>query len=138
MKNYKRLFEDSYIRVTGLDEKSDRFFTKFYKNFLSASPEIREKFKGVDMENQKKMIKQSMQQMLNLILTREAGEYMESIARLHSKKERDIPPYLYDIWLDSLIDTVKDLDPKYDPDIGLAWKMALSMGIVYMKDMYDR
>ncbi len=136
--NFEVLFNESYARVFRDDETGDRFFAEFYERFLASSPEIQRKFEHTDLEKQRRMLKQSLQHMLSFFTVREASDYMRGIARLHSQSHHDIAPHLYDVWLHSLIETVKDTDPRYTRDVGLAWKMIMSMGITYMTDMYDQ
>jgi hemoglobin-like flavoprotein len=138
MIDFEETFNDSYERILGLHNDGDVFIDKFYGRFTSSSPEVKEKFKNTNMENQKKMLKQSLFQMMTFYTTKRDSDYMRDIASIHGKKGRDIPPELYELWLESLLETVKEMDPKYDREVGLAWKMILSMGITYMKDMVDR
>jgi hemoglobin-like flavoprotein len=138
MKNFEEIFNDSFERVLSLDKDNDLFFSKFYNTFLAASPIVKQKFQNTDMTNQKLMLKKSFYQMLNFFVNKIATDYMTKIADLHSKKDRDISPELYDLWLESLVSTVKELDPKYNHDVGLAWKMIMGIGITYMKDYYNR
>ncbi len=138
MANFEAIFNDSYARVLSMDGDSDLFFSKFYEKFMSTSPEVRDKFKNTDMKRQKKMLKLALYQMLSFFMHKKSADYMQGIAESHAKKDKDIAPHLYELWLDSLVDTVKELDPKFDPDVGLAWKSVMSMGITYMKDRYDR
>ncbi len=90
------------------------------------------------MINQKKMLSQSLYQMMTFYNTKRDSDYMRKIAGIHGKKGHDIPEELYELWLESLLETVKELDPKYNRDVGLAWKMILAMGVTFMKDMTDR
>lgn len=50
----------------------------------------------------------------------------------------DIAPRLYDLWLETLIDTARDFDEQFDEEVELAWRLVLTPGIVYMKFYYDR
>ncbi len=147
MFNYDEIFTESYKRLLDLDEIDpdnlldeigEIFFSRFYKSFISASPDISKKFQNTDIQKQKRILQQSLYHMLDFYVNKQATDYMRGIAEIHSKKDKDIPPQLYDLWLESLVATVRVLDPKYDRDVGLAWKMVMSTGITYMKDMYDR
>ena len=65
-------------------------------------------------------------------------EHLEKIARSHSKSGYDIKPHLYDLWLDSLIDTVQKCDPLFSPSVEEAWRKVMEMGIEYMKSEYEK
>ena len=62
--------------------------------------------------------------------------HLERLARLHSRAELDIKPELYDLWLDRLVQAVKEFDPMYDPEIEAAWRRMLQPGIEFMKSRY--
>ena len=57
---------------------------------------------------------------------------------MHSLVTADIPPDLYQLWLECLLKTVKKFDPRYCDDIELAWRMICSQGIAFMTFMYKR
>ncbi len=138
MLDFDGIFTESYERLLDLDETGEIFFSKFYENFTSASPDVRKKFQNTDMQKQKIVLRESLFNMQDFFVNKQATDYMRRIADIHSKKDKDISPQLYDLWLESLVATVRELDPEYDRDVGLAWKMVMSMGIAYMKDIYDR
>ena len=143
MLNYEEIFTDSYVRLLhlgeiGSDKAGKIFFSKFYKRFTATSPDVSEKFKNTDMQKQKVMMQESFDHMLKFHLSHQATDYLQRIAHLHNENNIDISPQLYDLWLESLIATVKELDPKYDRDVGLAWEIVMSAGTTYMKDSYCR
>lgn len=55
------------------------------------------------------------------------------IAASHSEQKHNIEPALYDVWLEALIKTIEELDPEYDDDVELAWRLVLTPGITLMK-----
>lgn len=137
MIDYVEVFNDSYQRVLLPTKNNQDFFDAFYEFFFSASPLIGEKFKHTDMEHQKTMLRESFTYLMNFFVTKKSDDYMMKIAAIHSKAQRNIPLELYDIWLKSLIETVKKFDPKFDNDIELAWRIVLSPGITFMEFYYD-
>jgi len=64
-------------------------------------------------------------------------EELSYVAYLHSHNQKDIEPSLQDLWLDSLIDTVKERDAYYNANVELAWRMALAAEISYIKFRSD-
>lgn len=138
MLDLEELFNDSYARILIRSKNSQDFFDIFYQKFISASPVVAEKFKHTDMNIQKKMLKKSFTYLLNLYITRKCSNFLDKVAEKHSKSQHDIHAELYDLWLDCLIDTVKELDPKFNNDVELSWRSALSIGITYMKFKYDK
>ena len=138
--NYEKLFEDSYSRVLGegigLSDQGKYFFQSFYDNFFSKSDEIREKFTNVDMPAQVGVLQKSMVHILSFYVAKTDSEYLHSIAMTHSRGQYDIKPEYYDIWLESLLETVRNMDPEFEDNIELAWRLAMTPGIQFMKFHY--
>ncbi|MBL1143048.1 MAG: globin [Proteobacteria bacterium] len=119
-------------------QSNPQFLSLFYQKFALLNSDIREKFFNTDMEQQKIVLHASIQMiMLASQGNKAAIDYLDSIAKLHSKAELDIRPELYDIWLDTLMETVSIIDTNYDKKIDNAWKKVMNYGIEYMKSQYD-
>lgn len=142
MANYEMLFEASYDRVigkgVGITAKGERFFERFYDNFLGLSDEVRGKFSETDMKRQIGMLQRSIYHLVNFYITKEAGDYLRSIAYSHSRADHDVKPELYDLWLDAVIQTVRELDPEFDDQVELAWRIVMMPGILYMQFHCDK
>ena len=114
------------------------FLERFYQLFLEASPEARAKFAGTDMAQQRRMLKASLMLMM---LAGGAGTgsmgHMAHIGAVHGKGGHDIPAPLYDIWLDCLLQAVREIDPRVDDTLLAVWRRVLEPGIAYMKSHYD-
>ena len=82
-------------------------------------------------------LKESLRHILSLFISTEENNYIKEIAKVHNRDNLDIWPVLYDLWLESLIETVQKYDEKFDEDIELSWRMVMSIGITYMKFKYD-
>ena len=134
--NYKDIFTASYARM--FDEGTrQQFFDTFYDKFLASSSAVAEKFLHTDLQRQKRMLQKSLVYLTKLYSDLKVPEELSYVAALHSHSQKDIDPGLYDLWLDSLIDTVREHDPDCNADVELAWRMALAPGISYMKFRYD-
>ena len=139
--NYEKLFEDSYARVVGegigISDKGKGFFDAFYGVFFARSEEICKKFVDVDMAVQVGVLQKSMFHIISFYVAKTDNEYLRSIAQTHSRSQYDIKPEYYDIWLESLIETVRKIDPEYENDVELAWRLAMTPGIQFMKFHYQ-
>jgi len=113
------------------------FLDRFYELFLASSEEVREKFQNTNFERQKESLRMSLYMMLT---AREwcvaCDGHLEEIAERHSRRDLDIAPHLYDLWLACLLQAVSEFDPVYDTDVAAAWKAALGPGIQLMKARY--
>lgn len=62
--------------------------------------------------------------------------HLERLAERHSKRQLDIHPELYKLWLDCMLQTVAEFDPLFNKDINLAWRNTLATGIQILKSRY--
>jgi len=116
-----------------------KFVDLFYERFLAASPRVQAKFEGTDFERQKRALRASLHMML-LAAQDEADRldhHLGFLARRHGSSQLDIGPEMYELWLDSLLATVREIDPECGPEVEDAWKQVMRIGIRYMIDHYD-
>ena len=127
-------FDDSLARCYA----QPRFLERFYEIFLEASPEARAKFAGTDLAQQRRMLKASLVlMMLSTGGKAEGMTHMERIGAVHSKGGHDIPPLLYDIWLECLLQAVTEFDKDSSPELLAVWRRVLEPGIAFMKSRHD-
>ena len=138
MKNYLEFFLDSLFRVSGEPEQMTEFVARFYELFIGKSPRIARYFAGTDMPGQIDMLGRSLHEMVEFSTTRVASERLRQVALRHSRRDRDIPPDLYEEWLDNLLVAVREFDERFNDEVELAWRIVLAPGIAYMKFRYDR
>lgn len=137
MSDYHALFNDSFSRIMGDEDRRDRFFDLFYETFLSSSDEVREKFVTTDMDVQKRMLKTSLLYMTAFASAPRPSDSLLRLARLHSKAEKDIRPELYGAWLDAIVVAASLVDTKFSAAAELAWRVTLAPGIEFMKAHYE-
>ena len=130
-----RLFEESYTRVFGsnirITPQGESFFRRFYERFFAASPRVPMLFSQTDMDRQIPMLKKSLHHVVALYVTDTITDYLREIAERH--RVLGIDAELYDLWLDCLMDTVREFDTQCDMSTELAWRLALTPTITYMK-----
>jgi hemoglobin-like flavoprotein len=130
---------ETFERSLGRCTSQSRFLDLFYARFLASSPKVREKFEDTDFVRQKRALKAS----LHLILLAagdeegEAGKYLGDVATKHNASHLNIGAELYDLWLDSLLETVKECDPEHDPEVSKAWEDVMMVGIHYLTVRYN-
>ena len=129
-----KIFDDSLRRCSS----TPRFFDRFYEIFIASSPKVREKFTHTDFVRQKRALNAS----LHLILLvaqdpeRDASRYLGEVAERHSSRQLGIGAEFYDLWLDSLLATVRELDPEFGPGVEQAWEDAMGIGISFLCSRY--
>jgi hemoglobin-like flavoprotein len=113
------------------------FLDRFYEIFLESSPEVAEKFKHTNFARQKVALGQSLYLM---VMAAEGGEaavaYLDRIAERHARGALDIRPELYDVWLDALIATARELDSEFDDETEAVWREMIRPGIEIMRARY--
>ena len=113
------------------------FLDRFYENLLATSDEIAEKFRHTEFTRQKAALKRALYVLLFAHEWDLQGDaYLRGLAQRHSRHDLDIRPELYDLWLDSLLKTVREFDPSFDETIAAAWRTMLGPGIEFMKSAY--
>lgn len=129
-------FEDSLRRCNADPD----FLDGFYERFLRSSPKVREKFVGTDFVRQKRMLQASLQ--LLLVAAHDDGKrptpYLDEVAARHSASQMAIGAELYDLWLDCLLATVREVDPDWSAELEQAWESVMTIGIAYLVSRYNR
>ena len=131
MKPYRKLFNNSFQRV--IVPNPNRFYKHFYQKLVSADARIKELFATTDMNRQIEILTQSMTYMMSFSATLESNDEIEKVAELHGNDNLNILPEYYDIWLECMLQTVKEFDSKYDDHIETSWRVMMAPGLEYMK-----
>ncbi len=131
--DYAQVFENSYKRLMGNSEKADGFIKDFYEIFIHKDPAIRKLLERVDMERQIRMVKLSLLFIYNCHRDRFVNENLSKTAQLHGKNGLNIPVEYYDLWLEALMEAVKEHDDEFDDKVEVSWRMIMSVGTNFMK-----
>jgi truncated hemoglobin YjbI len=137
MVDYVQEFHASYARVTD-PERRQRFFDRFYARFFAADPLVPLKFRNTDLAHQKEVLRESLAEMCEFFERHASNPYIVTLARIHGPRGHDIPPRLYELWLDTLVETVREVDPEATASVELAWRIVMVPGIEFMKFYRDR
>ncbi|AWB68352.1 hypothetical protein C2869_18915 [Saccharobesus litoralis] len=129
MQDYAELFNDSYERVM---QNADEFYGFFYQVFLAKDPQIKQRFAHVDLVRQISMLKNSLAYLLVCQSSEAAQRELIRLAKQHHD-EYLVEVFMYDIWLDTLVEVVEEFDSKYYPEVGEAWRRTLSPAVRLMK-----
>jgi len=99
---------------------------------------VREKFASTDFVRQKRALKASLHLILMAAQDGDKGPdfYLREVAERHGSAQLDIGAELYDLWLDSLLETVREFDPEFSPAVEQAWEDAMGIGIKYLCARY--
>ncbi len=104
---------------------------------MGCSDEVAAKFVHTDFHRQKVALTTSLFTILAFARHRVPHEpELERIAQIHSRAGHDIRPEMYDLWLECLMQAVREHDPQFNPCTETAWRNVLARGIAYMKARY--
>lgn len=110
------------------------FLRRFYTVFIDSDDRIAEKFKDTDWGTQVHLLRHGISASLLYASGGDLGDAeVIRLARSHSPKGYDIPSWMYDNWLESLIATVRETDTKMDERLEQRWREALAPAIKKMK-----
>ena len=129
-------FKESFTRVSKARIDGQDFLQYFYSIFIKKSERVAKMFENTSMESQKLLLKKSLTELLKFYEEKNVNQHLLNIGQIHAKDKLNVSPKMYDIWLDTLIETVQKFDPEFHPKIELAWRVTLSPGITYMKFAY--
>ncbi|GAB1545142.1 hypothetical protein NUACC21_78180 [Scytonema sp. NUACC21] len=153
---YLNTAKESYARCTSDSDFDNKFFKTFYHKFLTQfCPHAAQKFLSLEAEGRWKHQHQQLKEAIVLLFAyyelnerlpqeneQEEPNVLSRIAEMHSHTKHDIPKNLYTDFINALINTVIEFDPKcqenedYQELIGKAWQKVLAPGVEYMKSKY--
>lgn len=126
--NLTRLVRISY----GTCLRNKHFFDDFYNRFLESDPAIRQKFAGTKMDRQKEL----MLHAVNIMISFASGKHtaVKAVKRIRESHNGplDIRPHLYQLWKQSLMETVRENDVSADDKVLAAWDQVLQYGIDFI------
>lgn len=131
-----RTAKASFDRCSALSE----FPATFYPRFFAACPDAKPYFAKTDFDRQVKLLRNAIGLLLIApFLSTEANAgptLLSKMAERHSRRGLNIEPRFYPPFVDSLIETVKEVDPEYSPIVERAWRAAIAKGVAYMQAHY--
>jgi len=65
-----------------------------------------------------------------------ADLYLEYIAKRHNRHHLNIEPEMYELWLEALLEAVRESDDEFNAEVEQAWRSVLRYGIDYMISHY--
>jgi hemoglobin-like flavoprotein len=107
--------------------KSGELFDTLYDLFLGKSPEIPPMFAGTDFPHQKRLLQQSL---LELLQTGTGRDEIKRLGELH--RQLDVKAQHYDLWLEALCEALAEHDPRFNDELERVWRGALQPAIELM------
>ena len=124
------LFNDSFERC----RQDPMFLDRFYSLFIGSNDEVRSLFRQTDMARQKELLMITLSYMM---LAHADPNILDRVAERHNRKNLDIKPHQYVLWLECMVAAVHQTDPMFSRDVAEAWRVTLQPGIDYLISQYE-
>ena len=127
-----QIAQQSYSRCI----RSRDFLPRLYEHLLASDPAIPPMFASTEFPKQYRLL----QHALGLLLSygnKPDDLLLERLAAKHSAKSINVPPRMYALFVDSLLEAIREFDERCDGGIETAWQDALRPGLDFMKSRYD-
>jgi hemoglobin-like flavoprotein len=125
------LAQASYARCL----RSPRFFPSLYERLLASDPAVPAMFAKTEFPKQYKLLQHGLGLLLSYGNKRD-DMLLDRIAARHSTQALNVAPTMYVLFVDSLLGTVREHDPRCTAEIEGAWREAIAPGIDFMKARY--
>jgi hemoglobin-like flavoprotein len=130
--------KDEFLQSLLRCEARPDFIPRFYRRFIESSAEVAFKFRFTDFDRQQHMLLRSLQLCAQATAGDPDGLAELSVrAETHSRGHLDIKPELYTLWLDAVVETVRECDPAWSPAVSAAWRQVVGFAILHMTHAYD-
>lgn len=112
------------------------FFSSFYDRLLASDPRVPPMFEQTEFHRQHRLLQHGLGLLLSYA-NKPDDALLERLAARHSAGGINVAPEMYKLFVESLLETVKELDPAFDDDVAAAWREAVRPGIEFMQRRYD-
>ncbi len=118
--------------------KDREFIGKFYNRLLDSDPAIPPRFEHTDFSRQRTLLRRGISMAISCAEGNRLGvDAVTRMADMHSRKgSAPVPPEMHDHWLDCLLASISDSDPKDSPALQKRWHEAMDHSIDYFRRRY--
>jgi hemoglobin-like flavoprotein len=129
-------FEESYWRAATATVGGRVFADSFYDRFLARSEDVRKLFQGTDFPVQKRMFTLAILYVSSAYEKPRSGRVLEQLARRH--RNVGVRPEMFDLWMDCLLETVREFDPEWDETVAETWRAVMAPGLRHLAEACAR
>lgn len=118
--------------------RQKNFIGRFYELFLASHPAIPPMFVNTDFQQQQMALRRG----ISVAISHAAGSGLvtrtvNEMADVHARNGRTpVPPHLYGFWIDSLLATIRELDPQVNEALLKRWREAMSIVVKTFSSHY--
>lgn len=112
------------------------FIEAFYRQLWARDPDIRGRFRTADMYRQHEVMRESINTLLMFARGSEIARLaLTRLGKLHGVHGHRVTSSMYVLFINILVDTAREWDPKWSGELAPAWRAALEPGIDYMASL---
>ncbi len=130
--NYQELFNESFESV---NLNRAKFYELLFDKFVGSSLLVKEAFKNTNMHKQREMVEEAFIHLVDFSADKKADTYLVELAEMHTKLH--IHDELFELFIESLLSTLEECDPRFTEEHAMAWRVMLSPGVEFMKHRGD-
>ncbi|MEX2287174.1 MAG: hypothetical protein WD648_08805, partial [Planctomycetaceae bacterium] len=109
---------------------TDEFLVTFYNILTHSSADVARMFAHTDMPRQRRLLKEALIYLISYPAGNEFSQQrVTELGNSHSRAGLNVRPELYEIWVDSLIKSIRRHDEQFSPALEAAWRRVLAPGI---------
>jgi len=113
------------------------FLDRFYEKFIRSHPDVAPMFVHTDMAKQKALLRHGLGSIVMYASGKlSATTILKRIGKSHAGPIR-VDRALYPFWVESLVATVAEIDPKFSPEVEAAWRKICKRAIDFILTFYD-
>ena len=110
------------------------FLRRFYSIFIERDERIRNRFRDTDWDMQVQLLRHGISASLLYTTGGDLGEAeIKRLSKNHAKKGLDIPAWMYDDWMEALMQTVRETDDTCTDALEARWRKAMEPAIARMR-----
>jgi hemoglobin-like flavoprotein len=118
-------------------EQGDEFFDAFYDKLSEKAPEIGPMFAGVNMRRQNALLQKGIESLLACAEgSATARDELLRLGDLHARDRINVRPELYPLWIDALMESVREFDSEHHELTEPAWRATIAAGIELIVSRY--
>lgn len=110
------------------------FLRRFYTLFTGSHAEIADRFRNTDWDQQIYLLRHGISASILYASGGSLGDAeLADLHKSHGPKGHDIPGWMYDYWLEALVQTLAETDPRWSSALEARWRDAMGRAIARIR-----
>ena len=114
------------------------FLRRFYTLFVNSHEDIAARFRDTEWNQQIHLLRYGISASILYAGGSDLGTHeLDRLHRSHGRRGYAIEAWMYDRWLEALIETLRETDSQCDPHLEQRWRSAMGLAIDRIRDGRD-